>query len=106
MKKIECIVRQDKLKDLTEALRLAGVGGMAVTEIKGFGKETARPENYLFLPKTKIEIYVIDEQIQEVVSAIISCCRDDRAGSGKIAILPMDECIRIRTGEKGEKAIV
>ena len=57
MKKIECIIRQEKLRELTEALCHAGVGGMTITEVKGFGRETTRPEAYLILPKTKIEIF-------------------------------------------------
>ncbi|MBD3264846.1 MAG: hypothetical protein GF375_07065 [Candidatus Omnitrophica bacterium] len=65
MKKIECIVRNDKLNRLTERLRLAGIGGMTVTEVKGFGRQTTRPQAYLFLPKTKIEIYARDSQVNE-----------------------------------------
>ncbi len=105
MKKIECIVRQDKLKDLAESLRLAGVGGLTATETKGFGRETTRPQEYLFLPKTKVEIYVTDKQVEEIVSAIIRCCKEDVLGSGKIAVLPMDDCIRVRTEERGDEAI-
>ena len=105
MKKIECIIRQEKLNELTEVLRLSGVGGLTVSEVKGFGKETTRPKNYLFLPKSRIEIYVTDEQVEEMVATIIKCCKDDVLGSGKILILPVDECIRIRTGERGKKAI-
>lgn len=106
MKKIECIIRPDKLKPLTDKLLLAGIGGLTVTETKGFGREATRPENFLFLPKTKIEIYVTDEQAAEVVDAISFCCRDDKFGSGKIAILPMEDCIRVRTGERGSSAIL
>ena len=105
MKKIECIIRQEKLKELADALRLAGVGGLMAIEIKGFGKQTTRPQNYLFLPKTKVEIYVADAQVKEIVSAIIKCCKQDTLGSGKIAILPMDDCIRVRTQERGDEAI-
>jgi nitrogen regulatory protein P-II 1 len=74
--------------------------------VKGFGRETTRPENYLFLPKTKIEIYVTDAQMEEVISTIINCCREDKLGSGKIAILPVEECIRIRTNERSREAIL
>ncbi len=105
MKKIECIIRQEKLKQLAENLRLAGAGGLNVTEIKGFGRQTTRPENYLFLPKTKVEIYVTDGQVEEIISAIKDSCREEKFGSGKIVVLPMDECIRVRTGEKGDEAI-
>ncbi|MDD4955758.1 MAG: P-II family nitrogen regulator [Candidatus Omnitrophica bacterium] len=106
MKKIECIIRPEKLKPLTDELFLAGIGGLTVTEAKGFGREAVRPENFLFLPKTKIEIYVTDEQLSEVIETISACCRDDKFGSGKIAILPIDDCIRVRTGEKGDSAIL
>ena len=105
MKKIECIIRPEKLKEVERALRLAGVGGMTISEVKGFGRETTRPEAYLILPKTKIDIYAADGQVEEIIAAIISCCREDMMGSGKIAVLSMEECIRIRTGECGEKAI-
>jgi len=106
MKKIECIIRPEKLKALTDELLLIGIGGLTATEIKGFGKEATRPENFLFLPKTKVEMYVTDEQAKEVTDVIINCCCDDKFGSGKIAILPVDDCIRVRTGEKGDSAIL
>lgn len=105
MKKIECIIRQEKLKELAESLRLAGIAGLTATEIKGFGKETTRPENYLFLPKTKIEIYLADGQVEEIISTIIKACQEDKFGSGKIVVLPMEECVRIRTNERGENAL-
>jgi len=105
MKKIECIIRQEKLKDLADALRLAGVGGLTAIEVKGFGKQTTRPQNYLFLPKTKVEIYVTDGQAEEIISTIIRCCKQDTLGSGKIAIFPMEDCVRMRTEERGNSAI-
>ena len=105
MKKIECIIRSEKLKEVEKALRLAGVGGMTISEIKGFGKETTRPEAYLILPKTKVEIYVTDEQVEELISAIVSICRTGELGDGKIVVLPMDGALRIRTGERQEKAL-
>ena len=106
MKKIECIIRPEKLKELCDALRLSGIAGVTVSEAKGFGKEANRPDNFLFLPKTKIELYVTDESVEDITSTIISCCKEEALGSGKIAVLPMDNCIRVRTGEQGEKAIV
>lgn len=105
MKKIECIIRQERQKEVTDALRLVGIGGMTVTEVKGFGRETTRPENYLFLPKSKLEIYAIDEQVEEIVNTIITCCQEEKFGSGKIAILPLDDCIRVRTGEKAKMSL-
>lgn len=106
MKKIECIIRPEKLKQLTDSLLLIGIGGATVTEAKGFGREVTRPDNFLFLPKTKIEMYVTDEQVKEVVETITACCREDKFGSGKIVILPVEDCIRVRTGEKGNNAIL
>lgn len=105
MKKIECIVRQGKANELAEALLLVGVGGLTFTEVKGFGKQTTRPKNYLFLPKTKIEIYSTDEQVEEIIASIIKCCRGDELGSGKIAVLPVEECVRVRTNERNDAAI-
>lgn len=106
MKKIEAIIRPEKLKPFTDKLLLIGIGGLTALEVKGFGREATRPENFLFLPKTKIEMYVTDSQVAEVVDTIIACCRDDKFGSGKIAILPVNDCIRVRTGEKGSDAIL
>ncbi len=106
MKKIECIIRPEKLKELIDALRLTGICGATVSEVKGFGKEAVRPENFLFLPKTKVELYITDDNVDDVVATIISCCKEEMLGSGKITVLPMDDCIRVRTEERGEKAIV
>ena len=106
MKKIECIIRSEKLKEVEKALRLVGIGGMTISEVKGFGRETTRPEAYLILPKTRVDIYVTDEQVEEVIATIISCCRENTMGSGKIAVLPLDDCVRVRTAERGEAAIL
>ena len=106
MKKVECIIRPEKLKALSDALRNAGAAGATVTEVKGFGKESTRPDNFLFLPKTKVEIYCTEAHLDQIVKTITTCCKEDTLGSGKIAVLPMDNCIRVRTGECGEAAIV
>ncbi len=106
MKKIECIIRPEKLKELEGALRETGVGGMTITEVKGFGKETTRPEAYLILPKTKIEIYATDEQAEELTSIIINTCRTGKLGDGKIAVLSVQETLRIRTGERQNEALI
>ncbi len=105
MKKVECIIRSEKLKELVKNLRLTGIGGMTITEVKGFGSDTTRPEAYLILPKTKIEIYVADGQVEDVISTVIDTCRSGEFGNGKIAVLPMDDAIRVRTGERREKAL-
>lgn len=106
MKKIECIIRQEKLKEVSLALRLAGVAGVTVMEVKGFGKESTRPDNYLFIPKTKIELYVTDDQVEDIIRTITQCCKEEALGCGKIAVFPLEECIRVRTEERGEKAIL
>jgi nitrogen regulatory protein PII len=106
VKKVECIIRQEKLKEVSHALRLTGVAGVTVTEVKGFGKESIRPDNYLFIPKTKIELYVTDDQVEDIIRAITQCCKEETIGCGKIAVFPLKECIRIRTQERGEKAIL
>ena len=105
MKKIECIIRPEKLEELKNELRSAGVGGMTISDVRGFGAQTSRPDNYLVLPKIKIEIYCTDQQINDFVSVIVKVCRTGDIGNGKIAVLSTDDIIRVRTGEHGEKAI-
>ena len=105
MKKIECIVRPEKVKKLIDELRLVGIGGVTLSEVKGFGKETMRPDSYLILPKTKVEIYASDDQVEDIVSVIVSICNTGTFGDGKIAILPVSDIVRIRTQEKQEQAI-
>ena len=106
MKKIECVIRQEKLKDVIDALRIAGVPGATISEVKGFGSQSTRPVNFLLLPKTKIELYVPDEEVEDLIVAITSCCKEETLGSGKIVILPVEDCIRVRTEERGIKAII
>ena len=106
MKKIECIIRAEKLKGLEEALRDVGVGGMTITEVKGFGRETTRRDAYLILPQTKIEIYATDEQVEELIAVMIDICGTGKLGDGKIIVLPIDDAVRIRTGERQEKALL
>ncbi len=106
MKKIECVIRPEKLKELIEELRFCGLNGVTVSEAKGFGRETIRPDNFLFLPKTKLEFYVRDEETETIIATIVKCCKEDMLGSGKIAVLPLEECVRVRTEERGVKAIV
>lgn len=106
MKKIECIIRSEKLKDLTEALLGVGIGGMTVSEVRGFGMQSTRPESFLFVHKTKIEIFALDDQVNEILAVILKECFSGKAGDGKVAVMPMDNCIRIRTKEKMDKAII
>ena len=105
MKKIECIIQNKKLNELESALRAAGVGGMTVSEVKGFGNEQTRPDSYLFLPKTKIEVYCADEMLDHLILVISDICRTGQLGDGKIAVFEVAELVRIRTGERGEIAV-
>ena len=112
MKKIEAIIKPFKLDEVKEALAEIGVHGMTVTEVKGFGRTGGKKEVYRgsayvvdFVPKVKIEIIVPDESVRQVVAAITEAARTGRIGDGKIFVTPVDEVIRIRTGETGEDAI-
>ncbi|HFC97657.1 MAG TPA: P-II family nitrogen regulator [Thermosulfurimonas dismutans] len=112
MKKIEAIIKPFKLEEVKEALAEVGVQGMTVTEVKGFGRQKGHQEIYRgaeyvvdFLPKIKMEIVVPDEMVERVVEAIIKSARTGKIGDGKIFIYPIEEAIRIRTGEKGEEAL-
>ncbi len=106
MKKIECIIRSEKLKDVTDALRKIGIGGMTVSEVRGFGVQSERTDSFLFVHKTKIEIYASDSQIKEIISKLLTYCSSGKMGDGKIAVMPLDDCIRISTGERKNKAIL
>ena len=112
MKKIEAIIKPFKLEDVKEALKDIGIQGLTVTEVKGFGRQKGHTELYRgaeyvidFLPKIKLEIIVSDDMVTKVVDAIIESARTGKIGDGKIFILPMEEVIRIRTGERGEDAL-
>ena len=105
MKKLECIIRPSRLNDLERALRSLGIGGMTVSEVKGFGKEQTRPDEYLFLPKTKVEIYCAEEQLDDIIRTICEACHSGKLGDGKIAIFDMEDLVRIRTFERGEAAV-
>ena len=106
MKKIECIIRSEKLKDVTDALKKVGIGGMTVSEVRGFGIQTSRPDSFLFVHKTKIEIYATDSQIKKIIPTILMHCCTGKLGDGKIAVLSLDDCVRISTGERKNKAIL
>ena len=112
MKKIEAIIKPFKLDEVKEALAEIGVHGMTVTEVKGFGRTGGKKEVYRgsayvvdFVPKVKIEIIVPDESVRQVVSAITEAARTGRIGDGKIFVSPIEEAVRIRTGERGKDAI-
>ena len=112
MKKIEAIIKPFKLDDVREALSEAGMSGLTVTEVKGFGRQKGHTELYRgaeyvvdFLPKVKIEVIVPDDQIDRCVEAIISAAHTGKIGDGKIFVYPVEQVIRIRTGEQGSEAI-
>ena len=112
MRKIEAIIKPFKLDEVKQALNGIGVQGMTVTEVKGFGRQKGHTELYRgaedavdFLPKIKLEIAVSDEMADKVVQAICGAANTGRIGDGKIFVLPMDEVIRIRTGESGSAAV-
>lgn len=105
MKKIECIIPNNKLQALEIALKEQGVRGMTVTEVKGFGQDTDRPNTFLLLPKTKIEIYCNDHQLDEMITRIQLICRTGQKGDGKMAIYKIEDVMRLRTGERGEIAV-
>jgi len=112
LKKIEAIIKPFKLEEVKENLDAIGIQGITVSEVKGFGRQKGHTELYRgaeyvvdFLPKIKIELILADDKVEQAVEAIISAAKTGRIGDGKIFILPMDDVIRIRTGEKGEDAI-
>ena len=112
MKKIEAIIKPFKLDEVKAALSEAGINGMTVTEVKGFGRQKGHTETYRgseytvdFLPKIKLEIIIDNDLVETAVDAIIKTARSGKIGDGKIFITSLDEVIRIRTGEKGSKAL-
>ena len=112
MKKIEAIIKPFKLDEVKEALQEIGLQGMTVTEAKGFGRQKGHTELYRgaeyvvdFLPKVKLELVVEDNQVERTVEAIISAAQTERIGDGKIFIMPVEDAIRIRTGERGDDAL-
>jgi nitrogen regulatory protein P-II 1 len=112
MKKIEAVIKPFKLDEVKEALHEVGVKGLTVTEAKGFGRQRGHTELYRgaeyvvdFLPKVKIEVILEDEQVERAIEAVLNAARTGRIGDGKIFVSPVEEVIRIRTGEKGAEAI-
>ncbi|NBS83724.1 MAG: P-II family nitrogen regulator [Verrucomicrobia bacterium] len=112
LKKIEAIIKPFKLEEVKEALTEAGIEGMTVTEVKGFGRQKGHTEIYRgseytvdFLPKVKLEIVLSSSLVDKAMAAILKGAKTGKIGDGKIFVLPVDEAIRIRTEDKGEKAI-
>ena len=112
MKKIEAIIKPFKLDDVKDALNKIGVTGMTITEVKGFGRQRGHKEIYRgteyqvdFVPKIKIDLVVSSEMADKVVTAITENASTNKVGDGKIFVMPIEQAVRIRTGESGSDAI-
>ncbi|MGC8796259.1 P-II family nitrogen regulator [Thermodesulfovibrio sp.] len=112
MKKIEAIIKPFKFEEVKEALVLAGIQGMTVTDVKGFGRQKGHVEIYrgyelevIFIPKIKIEVVVPDSLVDKVINVILEKAYTGSVGDGKIFVIPVEDAVRIRTKDKGEQAI-
>ncbi len=112
MKKVEAIIKPFKLDDVKESLSEIGIQGITVSEVKGFGRQKGHTELYRgaeyivdFLPKVKLEVVTTDDLAWKVVEVIERAARSGKIGDGKIFVLPVDEAVRIRTGERGEEVV-
>lgn len=112
MKKIEAIIRPFKLDDVKEALHEMGLHGLTVSEVRGFGRQKGQTELYAaaeyvvdLLPKVKLEVIVDDAMLDKALDAVIAVAKTGSVGDGKIFVTPVEEVIRIRTGERGKEAI-
>lgn len=113
MVRIEATIKPYKIDDLKAALTEIGIEGLTVTEVKGFGQQKGHLELYRaseyvvdFLPKLRVELVVRDDSLEKVTRTIVDACRTGRIGDGKIFVLPVTETVRIRTGERGEEALL
>ncbi|MGA0849694.1 MAG: P-II family nitrogen regulator [Chthoniobacterales bacterium] len=112
MKKIEAIIKPFKLEEVKDALADLGIEGMTVSEVKGFGRQKGHTEIYRgseytvdFLPKIKIEVVLAEDVVEKAASAIVKAAKTGKIGDGKVFISPVEEAIRIRTDETGDKAV-
>ncbi|OQX14901.1 MAG: transcriptional regulator [Desulfobulbaceae bacterium A2] len=112
MKKIEAIIKPHKLDEVKVALNAQGIKGMTITEVKGYGRQKGHTEIYRgaeyvvdFLPKIKLELIVAADQVETVINTIVTSARSGKIGDGKIFVLPVEQVLRIRTGETGPEAI-
>ncbi len=112
MKKVEAIIKPFKLDEVKEALSEAGITGMTISEVKGFGRQKGHTELYRgaeyvvdFIPKIKVEVVVPDSLVEKAIETIMESARTGKIGDGKIFVSPVEEAVRIRTGERGEGAL-
>ena len=112
MKKIEAVIKPFRLDAVKDALNEMGVTGMPISEVKGFGRQRGHKEVYRgteyqvdFVPKVKLEVVVTTDMLEKVVAAIVAAANTNKVGDGKIFVLPLEEAVRIRTGEAGREAI-
>ena len=112
MKKIEAIIKPFKIEEVKDALSELGIEGMTVTEVKGFGRQKGHTEIYRgseytvdFLPKIKLELVLADAVVESAIKAIVEAAKTGKIGDGKVFVLPVENAIRIRTGETGDQAI-
>jgi nitrogen regulatory protein P-II 1 len=112
MKKIEAVIKPFKLDEVREALSEVGITGLTVSEVKGFGRQKGHTELYRgaeyvvdFLPKIKVEVVVTDSIVDQAIEAIVKAARTGKIGDGKIFVMPVEQVVRIRTGETDEQAV-
>ena len=112
MKMVEAIVKPFKLDEVKDALTKAGIQGMTVAEVKGFGRQKGHTEIYRgseytvdFLPKVKVEVVMADEMVEKAVTVVVAAAKTGKIGDGKVFVLPVEHAVRIRTEEIGEKAV-
>ena len=112
MKKVEAIIKPFKLEEVKDSLHAAGIQGLTVSEVKGFGRQKGHTELYRgaeyvvdFLPKVKIEVVLDDDQVDGAIEAIVQAAKTDKIGDGKIFVSSIEQSIRIRTGETGSDAL-
>lgn len=112
VKQVTAIIKPFKLDEVREALAEVGVSGLTVTEVKGFGRQKGHTELYRgaeyvvdFLPKIRVEVVLADDMVEQAIEAVIKAARTGKIGDGKIFVSPVDQAVRIRTGESGEQAL-
>ncbi len=112
MKKVECIIQPGRLDEVRQGLTEIGISGLTVTEVKGYGRQKGHTELYRgseytidFIPKVKLEIVVSEDLVDQIIEKVIEKARTGRIGDGKIFVIPIEDVIRVRTGERGKEAI-